>query len=547
MSEAAIKLLRRRWDLPDAAVPVIERFLASWADGHTSLELTIKEAKLLSPSAAVTDGRDSATPAPLVLRDGRLQAWVLAQAERRVAGKLRELAAVKTGDMDMQSDAQSYRNVVAQLFPDPLSEQYQAATLGLRQALTIVTGGPGTGKTTTAAKLLALLLNRQSSLRFALSAPTGKAANRLGEAIGHAAKTLTGQLAGVRPRLEEGATHASTIHRLLAWNPKTNRCRYHPGNLLPYDAVVVDEASMLDLMLWDRLLSSLGRHTKLIVLGDQHQLESVDPGRVMAEMIAATHGGALAGCHVELNHNYRFAREHPINDLAAAVRHYDGDAAVRVLTNEASRAGLAHYPSNSLMEALDQIWPAIKMVVTASGPAAALAALARVRILCALSRGPYGVEGINAVIESRLRREGLPTGQWAHGRPVLVTANDPHSGLYNGALGVVLHSEEGEGATAWFDDIHGPRGVPITVLRSHETAWAMTVHRSQGSEFESVLVVLPPEPHQLCGPELLYTAVTRARTTLLIAADDKAILAACLRRPARRTELLRALNAQPHP
>jgi exodeoxyribonuclease V alpha subunit len=464
-----------------------------------------------------------------------------------VAGKLRELATVKTEELDTQSDSQPHQSVVAQLFPDPLSEQYQAATLGLRQALTLVTGGPGTGKTTTAAKLLALLLNRQSSLRFALSAPTGKAANRLGEAMRHAAKTLTGQLAGVRPRLEEAATHARTIHRLLAWNPKTNRCRFHAGNLLPYDVVVVDEASMLDLMLWDRLLCSLGRHTKLIVLGDQHQLESVEPGRVMAEMIAAAHEGSLAGCHVELNRNYRFAREHPINDLAAAVRHYDGDTAVRVLTNEASRAGLAHYPSNRLMEALDQIWPTIKMVVTASAPGAALEALARVRILCALSSGPYGVEGINSLVESRLRREGLPTGQWAHGRPVLVTANDPHSGLYNGALGVVLNSEGGQGATVWFDDLHEPRGVPITALRSHETAWAMTVHRSQGSEFQSVLVVLPPEPHQLCGPELLYTAVTRAKSNLLIAADDKAILAACLRRPPRRTELLRALNAQAHP
>ncbi|MEE2791302.1 MAG: exodeoxyribonuclease V subunit alpha [Acidobacteriota bacterium] len=547
MSEAAIQLLRRRWNLPEAAVPVIERFFASWADGHTSLELTNEEVKLLSRSAAVSEGSDGGNPAPLVLRDRRLQSWVLAQAEIRVAVKLRELASVKTEAMDTHSDAQAYRDVVAQLFPDQLSEQHQVATLGLGQALTLVTGGPGTGKTTTAAKLLTLLVSRQSSLRIALSAPTGKAANRLGEAMGQAAMRLTGQLAGVRPRLEQAAIHARTIHRLLGWNPKTNRCRFHAGNPLPYDVVVVDEASMLDLMLWDRLLCSLGQHTKLIVLGDHHQLESVQPGRVMAEMIAAAQGGALTGCHVELVRNYRFATHHPINHLAAAVRHYDGDAAVRVLTNEASRADLAYYPSDRLMEALDQIWPAIKMVVTASDPGAALAALARVRILCALSRGPYGVEGINALVDSRLRQEGLPTGQWAHGRPVLVTANDPHSGLFNGALGVVLNSNGDQGATVWFDDIHEPRGVPITALRSHETAWAMTVHRSQGSEFESVLVVLPPEPHKLCGPELLYTAVTRAKSKLLVAADDDAILAACLRRPARRTELLRALNARPHP
>jgi exodeoxyribonuclease V alpha subunit len=183
-------------------------------------------------------------------------------------------------------------------------------------------------------------------------------------------------------------------------------------------------------------------------------------------------------------------------------------------------------------------------VVRASTPEEALAALARIRILCALRRGPYGVEGVNARVEARLRREGLPAGEWAHGRPVLVTANDPHSGLFNGDVGVLLNKEDGRGITAWFPGLQEPRSVPLAALPSHDTAWAMTVHRSQGSEFDSVLLVLPPQPHELAGPELLYTGVTRAKSRILLAADEAALRAACRQRPPRRTGLLEKLMAR---
>ena len=165
------------------------------------------------------------------------------------------------------------------------------------------------------------------------------------------------------------------------------------------------------------------------------------------------------------------------------------------------------------------------------------------RILCALRRGRYGVEGINARVEARLRSEGLPAGDWAPGRPVLVTANDPHSGLFNGDVGVLMNRENRRGVTAWFPGSRAPRSVPLAGLPSHDTAWAMTVHRSQGSEFGSVLLVLPPQAHELVGPELLYTGVTRARSKILIAADEAAVRAACRKRPPRRTGLLEKLMA----
>ena len=549
MSRAAIEVLKRRWGLPDAARPALGRLFAAWAAGHTSIELSDEEAGLLAPSAAVTDGKDFTHPAPLVLRGTRLQSWRLDQAETRVAARLRELAHedIPAARPPAGPTAPDAPGDLAQLFPDPKSAQRHATELGLRRALTLVTGGPGTGKTTTAARLLALLANRDPGLAVALAAPTGKAAARLGEAIGQAAKTLAGPLAGVRPQLERAAGQACTLHRLLGWNPRTDRCRFHADNPLPSDVVVVDEASMLDLVLWDRLLSALGHGTRLVVLGDHRQLESVQPGRVLADMIVAVDGGALKKCHVELDRNYRFESHPGISRLAAAIRAYDGDAAIETLTSTEYREELAHYSSAQVDDALDHVWPQIMEVVRALEPAPALAALARVRILCALRRGPYGVEGVNARVESRLRREGRPAGEWTHGRPLLVTANDPHSGLFNGDVGVLLNGKDERGVMAWFPSLQEPRSVPLAALPSHDTAWAMTVHRSQGSEFDSVLLVLPPEAHELAGPELLYTGVTRARSKMLIAADGAAVRAACQQRPPRRTELVEKLSMQSRP
>jgi len=277
----------------------------------------------------------------------------------------------------------------------------------------------------------------------------------------------------------------------------------------------------------------------------------VQPGRVLAEMIVAATGeakggghGALTDCHVELDRNYRFESHPGISRLAIAIRNYDGDTTVQTLTNEDYREELFHYSSAQVNDALEQVWPQVMAVVRASTPDEALAALARIRILCAPRRGPYGVEGVNARVESRLRREGRPAGEWAHGRPVLVTANDPHTGLFNGDVGVLLNREDGHGITAWFPGLHEPRSVPLAALPDHDTAWAMTVHRSQGSEFDSVLLVLPPQAHELAGPELLYTGVTRARSRILLAADEAAVRAACQRRPPRCTGLLEKLRAR---
>ena len=537
MSSAATRLLTRRWAVPDVATPVVERFFDAWAAGHTSIDLLPEEVALLATCPAVSDGHRQT---PLVLRGRRLQSWRLDQAESRVAGRLRKLVTAARIADAVDPEAMDT------LFPGAESAQRRAAIVGVQREFALVTGGPGTGKTTVAARLLLLLANRDPKLRMALAAPTGKAARRLGEAIGNAVSGLDKRFNDVVSRLEVAARDTRTLHRLLGWNRATGHCRFHAGNPLPYDIIVVDEASMLDLMLWDRLLEAIATGTRLIILGDHRQLESVQPGRVLGELVAAADEGLLNGTHVELDHNYRFDADADIGRLAAAVINHDGDAALQVLTDAERTGDTVHYTSDALDDAVDEIWPRVQAVVQSTTPEKTLEALSRVRVLCALNRGPYGAAGMNARIENRLQQDGVDVGPKAHGRPVIVTVNDPqHSGLMNGDVGVVLHKICGYETGVYFP-VPGTgqtRRVAVEAMPRHETAWALTVHRSQGSEFDAVLLVLPPTAHELVTSELVYTGVTRARSQVLVAADTAAIRAACAWREPRRTGLFEKLRS----
>ncbi len=536
MSSAATRLLKRRWAVPDMATPVVDRFFDAWAAGHTSIDLAPEEVTLLATCTAVSDGHRKT---PLVLRGRRLQSWRLDQAESRVAGRLWKLVTADRITDGVDPEAMDT------LFPGAESAQRRVAMVGVQREFALVTGGPGTGKTTVAAKLLVLLANRDPNLRMALAAPTGKAARRLGEAIGNALAGLDNHFTDVVSRLEVAARDTRTLHRLLGWNRATGQCRFHDRNPLPYDIIVVDEASMLDLMLWDRLLAAIATGTRLIILGDHRQLESVRPGRVLGELVAAADEGLLNGAHVELDQNYRFDVDAGIGRLAAAVRNHDGDAALQVLTDAERPGDTVHYTSDALDDAVDAIWPQVQPVVQATNPEETLEALSRIRVLCALNRGPYGAAGMNARIEKRLQQDGVGIGPTAHGRPVIVTVNDPqHSGLMNGDVGVVLHKVCGYETGVYFP-VPGTgqtRRVAIEAMPRHETAWALTVHRSQGSEFDTVLLVLPPTTHELVSSELVYTGVTRARSQVLVAANAKVIRTACAWREPRRTGMFEKIR-----
>jgi exodeoxyribonuclease V alpha subunit len=539
MSTAASRLLVRRWGLPADALRVVDGFLSAWADGHTVIDLEPDEIELLTSSTAVSDG---SRQTPLVLRDGRLQSWRLHMAEGRVARRLHEL--VTRAPIQDEFDPKNLDT----LFPDVASAQRRVATVGLQRQFVLVTGGPGTGKTTVAARLLVLLASRNTQVRMALAAPAARAAVRLGEAFGDALKGLGDKFERATAKLMSAATAPRTVHRLLGWNPHSGRCRFHSDNPLPYDIIVIDEASMLDLMLWDRLLEALAPDTQLVILGDHRQLESVGAGRVLGELVVAGEAGLLNESHVELKRNYRFDEQAEIGRLADAIKNHDGASAVREMTDPKQGGAVVRYASGARYDAVDAMWPNVLDVIHAKTPERAHEALARVRVLCAVNEGPYGADGMNTMIDNRLREEGVVTGSGAHGRPVIIRVNDNtrHNGLNNGDVGVVLHGV-GDHESGVYFPVAGTqqmRRVSIEAMPRHDTAWALTVHRAQGSEFDAVLLVLPPTPdkHDLVTSELLYTGVTRARSRVLVVADDVAVRAACERREARRTGFIEKLR-----
>ena len=471
--------------------------------------------------------------APLVLRGTQLaleryHSYELDLSER--LGALAE-APVATIEVDL--------GLLGTLLDGAGSQQQRAAVQrALGHGLTVLAGGPGTGKTTTVAALVATLAQSLDSLRVALAAPTGKAAARLGEAFRAAASRLPPELA---ERL--AATPTSTIHRLLGVvGGSASRFRHGPDNPLPYDVVIVDEASMVSLPLMSKLVGALAPQARLIVVGDPGQLASVDAGSVLADIVGPVVGGtvdpgvapgrrALADCISVLTHSRRFPPGSTIDRFARSVG--SGDAAgARAVLAEASLADppgsattLDWHPDTE--QAIAAVRARVEPVVVevaalaASGAVAeALAGSDRVRVLCAHRIGSMGVSGWNERIETWLVRAGHPARGWYPGRPVMVTANDYGLGLFNGDVGVVVRVD-GRAMVA-FPSVDGPRLVAPARLEAIETVHATTIHKSQGSEFDEVVVVLPPVGSRLASRELLYTAVTRARqrVTLVGAAES---------------------------
>jgi exodeoxyribonuclease V alpha subunit len=471
--------------------------------------------------------------------------------------------------------------VLDALFPgaaDGTAAQRRACERTALRRLTLVTGGPGTGKTYTAARALLLLQALHAGaapLRVALAAPTGKAAARLRQSVELA---LTG--AGGSPLAAQ--LSAGTLHRLLGWNPSAVPGAQAAPAPVRADVLVVDEASMIDAEMMDALLAALPAGSRLLLLGDADQLASVEAGAVLADVAGAAADAGLAGPDaaplaaqtVRLTHTHRFGGA--IGRLATAVR--DGDAAALLAgaaaaeaadpTGDAVRwlpptAGLApaalaqRLAQAALDPSPDGDWPshADWLQQLAQRPAGEpehrawvarlLAALERFRVLCALRDGPTGVAGVNAAVERLAAARGWlqPGAAWYSGRVVMVTRNDPGSGLYNGDIGLVLPLRPGRegGMAAWFAGTAeaGPRPVAVTRLPQAETAFAMTVHKSQGSEFQHAMLVLPAADSPVLTRELLYTGITRARRRLTLCAPEARLGPAVLQRRTLRQSGLR--------
>jgi exodeoxyribonuclease V alpha subunit len=465
-------------------------------------------------------------------------------------------------------DAAGLTQTLARLFGDAGADRQRlAAVVAAHRRLSILAGGPGTGKTTTVAKILAVLQDRAAgSLRTALAAPTGKAAARLQEAANAAAERLDDQ-----DRARLGTLQASTLHRLLGSRPGARTRFWHDrDNRLPYDVVVVDEASMVSLTMMSRLVDALRPTCRLVLVGDPDQLASVEVGAVLGDLVERPVGAgtpeatqvksladsdlaglsahererALTAGVVRLDRVYRFSEE--IQELADAIRGGQADDVVDVIAKDHACIELVDIDPEGPIE-LDVLrsdvlsaGSALVEAARAGRPDRALAALERHRLLCGHREGPHGVARWGALVEEWLA-EAIPgygrEGLWYVGRPLLVTANDYQLRLFNGDSGVVV-DVEGHPRAAFRRDGEVTT-LPTSRLSDVQTVHAMSVHRSQGSQFDRVTVVLPPADSPLSTRELLYTAVTRAKEHVRIIGTQEA-LAAAVRRPIVRASGLRS-------
>ena len=428
------------------------------------------------------------------------------------------------------------------LFPPGYEEQRAAAEIAVSQSVTVLTGGPGTGKTTTVARLLALLAEQAelagtARLRIALAAPTGKAAARLAEAVATEVERL-----GATDRARLAGLQATTLHRLLGSRPDTSvRFKHNRGNRLPHDVIVVDETSMVSLTMMARLLEAVRPDTRLILVGDPDQLASVEAGAVLADLV----DGLTARADVRvaaLRTPHRFGES--IGGLAEAIRVGDADQVMKLL-----RAGGEHIewlgsdgPADRLRAVLVPHALRLREAALLGDTAAALATVDEHRLLCAHRLGPYGVSHWNRQVERWLSEEtGQPVpAAWYAGRPVLVTANDYGLKVYNGDTGVVVVS--GDGLRAVIAGAAGTLGFATSRLTDIETMHAMTIHKSQGSQADEVTVLMPPADSRLLTRELFYTAVTRAKAKVRVAGSEASVRAAVDRRAVRATGLRQRLR-----
>ncbi len=428
----------------------------------------------------------------------------------------------------------------------------------------VITGGPGTGKTYTVTALLAALLNQGVDARkIALAAPTGKAAARLTQSI-------QTELSGLLKKLDlpEVFCEAITLHSLLGSRFGRVQPKHNAEFPLPYDVVIIDEASMIDLPLMARTFEALAPDSRIVLIGDKDQLHSVESGMVLGDIcggrsqaeFSTSHcesleafglhlpacsapGGQIANHIVYLHKSHRVKDDGGINKLATAVNNGDGAAAIKLLRSD-------QYPNLTLLSQtpgnLDQLLrelvvPTYKGIAESRSPSVALSKMTETGVLCALKNGRTGALKINALVEKLLLEQQAiePDQYFYHGRPLMISENNHHQRLYNGDHGVVLHDENGVASVHFaFDSSPGvPKTISPSRLPQHETFFAMTIHKSQGSEFSTAVVVLPEMDSPILSRELLYTAITRARSRVVVLANEVELTTCVERRSVRQSGL----------
>lgn len=561
--------------------------------GHICLDLStvagrplltedhVEGAAICPPLATWCEGLKKS---PVVGRPGEYRPLILDDRSRlylyryfEYQDKLARLILERACDDGHELDIPLLREGLGRLFPEDGTQdvnwQKIAAVVALCKRFCVVTGGPGTGKTTTVAKIIALILEQAGNkrVRIALAGPTGKAASRLKEAIKSAKEGLN-----CEDTIKDAIpVEASTIHRLLGSIHGSPYFRYNAQNVLPFDVVIVDEASMVDMALMSKLVQAMPQQARLILLGDKEQLASVEAGAVLGDICdsGTEHGisGAfrsvlkdicghdigtgpakeargISDCIVGLKKSYRFGKDSGIGDASRMVNAGDADACLVIFSNgRYNDIRWMPLPIKDLLPA------AIREIVTtgfgdylkAKDPWEAFKRFERFRILCALRKGPFGVTAINGLTEEILKKAGLiePDKTWYPGRPVLITRNDYSLGLFNGDMGIVFEDRESNNEPRVFFPVADGTLRRLHPLRlpEHETVYAMTVHKSQGSEFDKVLFILPDKDYPVLTRELVYTGITRARRRVEIWGIAEIFSAAVSRRTERTSGLREAL------
>ncbi len=517
---------------------------------------------------------------PLILDDhNRLYLYRYWEYENKLSSAIRDRTAGELVDFKPGK----VKACLDRLFPavdEGVDWQKVAAVIALLKRFSVITGGPGSGKTHAIAGILALILEctGRNKLNICLTAPTGKAAARLGESILQAREHLNCS----RPAKDGIPGDVFTIHRLLRPITDTPYFRYNSDNLLAADVVVVDEASMVDLALMSKLLQAVAPDARLLIVGDKDQLASVEAGSVLGDICdrQVIHGfskgflkhienfsgiamenfaqmpensSALPNCICVLQKNYRFSSQSGIGAISRAINLGDIEKSMALLKNPSETAvewAEISTQKNLSSQLAQMIIDGYGKYLTIKDPVLAMDAFNEFKILCALKIGPFGVKAVNNLAEEVLRRENLILNDplasypWYKGRPVLITRNDYNLGLFNGDIGITLPDPDAsdDKLHVYFPDATGGfrRFLPHR-LPEHETVYAMTVHKSQGSEFDHVILILPDKDYPLLTRELIYTGLTRARQKVSIWGTEPVLTTAISRKIERSSGLREAL------
>lgn len=532
LDTAFARFLKERATLDKAQKQAFEAIVLSLSyhhnQGHSCIIVDDDEQALVLASGltVMADAIEKSVLLPLVLEQNRLYLQRYWDYEHRLTHQIKVIAS-------HHYDVENLDALLDIYFGKQLKEidwQREAARIAVQHSFSIITGGPGTGKTTTVVKILAVLQSlTEEPLLIALAAPTGKAAMRLQESIGSNKKAL--------PCSELITSHipetVTTLHRLLGAKRDSPYFKHDVNHPLIHDLVVVDEASMVDLALMSKLLDALKPNVRLILLGDKDQLASVESGAVLADLTQA-----LPAHTVELKTSHRF--DENIKQLAVAVNEQDAEAAWQFLTTGNENTQLLE--GDVIAYIATQQVAYLKLIQQGAVFTAIYSEFNRFQVLCSNREGKNSVADINVRVEQKLAQQGRIqiAGLWYVGRPILVTQNNPMLHLYNGDIGLCLPDKNQGGKLMVFfqrPDMSVKSYLPSRIAQC-ETVFAMTIHKSQGSEFEEVLIVLPDLINPVLTKELLYTAITRAKKTVKLVADKVVFTATIQQKVTRMTGLM---------